>query len=106
VEIASALMRRSRDGEFADAERVRAFAALPGDLAALLVVELTPDIVSLSEVESQTVSAKAAGPQGVPGDHRRSRSHGFAVSGSRVMFWLTRNRLAGSYSSLICRRRA
>jgi predicted nucleic acid-binding protein len=49
VEIASALMRRSREGAFADAERHRAFAALPGDMSALLVVELTPDIVARAQ---------------------------------------------------------
>jgi hypothetical protein len=49
VEIASALMRRSREGAFADAERDRAFAALPADMAALLVVELTSDIVTLAQ---------------------------------------------------------
>jgi uncharacterized protein len=59
VEIASALMRRSREGAFADAERVRAFAALPGDLAALLVVELTPDIVTRAQALLQRHALRA-----------------------------------------------
>ena len=46
VEIASALMRRSREGAFANAERARAFHALEPDLAAMLLVELTPEIVA------------------------------------------------------------
>jgi predicted nucleic acid-binding protein len=59
VEIASALMRRSREGAFADAERVRAFAVLPGDLAALLVVELTPDIVTRAQALLQRHALRA-----------------------------------------------
>jgi predicted nucleic acid-binding protein len=49
VEITSALMRRSREGAFVDAERDRAFAVLSRDMAALLVVELTPDIVARAQ---------------------------------------------------------
>jgi predicted nucleic acid-binding protein len=45
VEIASALMRRSRDGTLSEKSRDRALAVLDGDLAAMLVVELTPGIV-------------------------------------------------------------
>jgi hypothetical protein len=50
VEITSALMRRSREGAFGDVERGRAFAALRRDMTALLVVELTPDIVTRAQV--------------------------------------------------------
>jgi len=42
-------MRRSREGAFVDAERDRAFAVLSRDMAALLVVELTPDIVARAQ---------------------------------------------------------
>lgn len=56
VEIASALMRRSREGAFSDAERDRAFAALTADMSALLVVELTPEIV----IRAQTLLQRHA----------------------------------------------
>ena len=46
VEIVSALMRRAREGGFGNAERDRAFAALEADMAAMLVVELTSEIVT------------------------------------------------------------
>ena len=46
VEIASALMRRSREGAFSDTERDRAFAALDADMLAMLVVELTAEVVA------------------------------------------------------------
>jgi predicted nucleic acid-binding protein len=45
VEIVSALMRRSREGTVSDKNRDRALAVLDGDMAAMLVVELTPGIV-------------------------------------------------------------
>lgn len=44
VEIASALVRRCREGSFPVSERDRVLAALPLDLAAMFVVELTPEV--------------------------------------------------------------
>lgn len=44
LEIASALMRRSREGSISNAERDRAFAALEADMASMLFVELTPEV--------------------------------------------------------------
>lgn len=46
VEVASALVRRAREGAFSTDERDRALASLTDDLAALIVVELTPEIAS------------------------------------------------------------
>ena len=46
VEIASAIIRRSREGAFTIAKRDRMLAALQTDFPALLVVELTPEITS------------------------------------------------------------
>lgn len=46
VEIASALMRRTREGAISDEQRERAFLALEMDMAAMLVVELTPEVVT------------------------------------------------------------
>jgi len=46
VEIASALVRRSREGAFSQAARDRALAALDADMTALLVVELTAGVVT------------------------------------------------------------
>lgn len=59
VEIASALMRRSREGAFADAERDRAFATLTADMSALLVVELTPEIVTRAQTLLQRHALRA-----------------------------------------------
>lgn len=49
VEIVSALMRRSREGTLSEKNRERAIAVLDGDLAAMLVVELTPGIVTRAQ---------------------------------------------------------
>ena len=49
VEIASALMRRSRDGALSDKNRDRALTVLDGDLAAMVVVELSPEIVTRAQ---------------------------------------------------------
>lgn len=46
VEIASALMRRWREGSFGTAERDRALAALVADLGALTIVEIAPSIAA------------------------------------------------------------
>jgi predicted nucleic acid-binding protein len=46
VEIASALVRRSREGAISAEQRERALAVLDTDMSALLVVELTPAIVA------------------------------------------------------------
>lgn len=50
IEIVSALMRRSREGTLLEKNRERALAVLDGDLAAMLVVELTPEIVTRAQV--------------------------------------------------------
>ncbi len=44
VEVASALVRRAREGAFTLAERDRALASLENDFAALIIVELTQEI--------------------------------------------------------------
>jgi len=49
VEIASALISRTREGSISDAQRERAMAALDADVAAMLVVELTPAIVAMAQ---------------------------------------------------------
>jgi predicted nucleic acid-binding protein len=49
IEVASALMRRSRKGAFGDAERARALASLDADLSAMLIVELTAEVVTLAQ---------------------------------------------------------
>ena len=46
VEVASALVRRAREGVFSTAERDRALAAFASDLEAILVVELTEDVTA------------------------------------------------------------
>jgi predicted nucleic acid-binding protein len=49
VEIASALVRRSREGAISAEQRERALAILDTDMSALLVVELTPAIVARAQ---------------------------------------------------------
>jgi predicted nucleic acid-binding protein len=49
VEIASALIRRSREGLLSEAKREHALTTLNEDLAAMLVVELTREIVARSQ---------------------------------------------------------
>lgn len=44
IEVASAIVRRAREGSFASRARDRMLAALQDDLPALLVVELIPEI--------------------------------------------------------------
>jgi len=46
VEVASALVRRAREGAFTVGERDRALASLADDLATLIIVEFTPDITA------------------------------------------------------------
>lgn len=46
VEVASALMRRWREGSFGTAERDRALAALVGDLGNLTIVEIAAPVTS------------------------------------------------------------
>jgi hypothetical protein len=48
VEIASALIRRWREGDLSAAERDRALAALAADLAVMNVVELAPEVSALA----------------------------------------------------------
>jgi hypothetical protein len=51
IEVASALARREREGAFTAAERDRALKRLNADLAAWIVVELTPELT----VDAQTL---------------------------------------------------
>lgn len=44
VEVASALVRRAREGAFSIEERDRALASLSDDFASLIIVEFTPEI--------------------------------------------------------------
>lgn len=46
VEVASALIRRAREGAFTVDERDRALASLTDDFAALIIVEFTPEITA------------------------------------------------------------
>jgi hypothetical protein len=46
IEIASALARREREGAFTLAERDRAIKTLNADLAAYILVELTPELAA------------------------------------------------------------
>lgn len=46
VEVASALMRRWREGRFSTAARDRALVALAGDLEALAIVEIAPPVTA------------------------------------------------------------
>ncbi len=46
VEVASALVRRAREGAFSFEERDRALASLADDLTALIIVELTAEIAA------------------------------------------------------------
>jgi predicted nucleic acid-binding protein len=46
VEVASELVRRAREGAFTMEERDRALASLANDVAALIIVELTPEITA------------------------------------------------------------
>jgi len=46
VEVASAIARRCREGSFSVTERDRVFTVLPLDLAAMLVLEVTPEITA------------------------------------------------------------
>jgi predicted nucleic acid-binding protein len=48
TEIASAVVRRCREGAFPATERDRALAALQNDFRSLYVAELTPDVSALS----------------------------------------------------------
>ena len=48
VEVTSALMRRAREGEVSKRATDRAVAGLRTDMSAMLVVELTPQIVTLA----------------------------------------------------------
>jgi predicted nucleic acid-binding protein len=46
VEVASALIRRAREGAFTVEERDRALASLADDFATLIIVEFTPEITA------------------------------------------------------------
>lgn len=46
VEVASALVRRAREGAFSIEERNRALASLSDDFATLIIVEFTPEITA------------------------------------------------------------
>jgi predicted nucleic acid-binding protein len=49
LEIASALARRAREGAISEGDLDRALAALQDDLAAMLLVELTPEVVTRAQ---------------------------------------------------------
>jgi predicted nucleic acid-binding protein len=49
VEIASALARRTREGTLTEADRDHAFAALQEDMTAMLIVELTPEVITRAQ---------------------------------------------------------
>lgn len=49
VEVASAIVRRSRENKFSADDRVRALRALERDLDEMLIVELTPDVAHLAK---------------------------------------------------------
>lgn len=49
VEIASALMRRAREGALSHKQRDRALAALDSDVTAMLLVELSPEVVKRAQ---------------------------------------------------------
>lgn len=56
IEIVSALARREREGTFTSAERDRAVRRLTADLAACILVELTPELAG----DAQTLLLKHA----------------------------------------------
>ena len=59
VEIASALARRAREGTVSHEDRERALAALQVDLSALLIVELTPEVVIQAQALLQRHSLRS-----------------------------------------------
>jgi predicted nucleic acid-binding protein len=59
VEIASALARRAREGAISVEDSERALTALRDDLTAMLVVELTPEVVTRAQVLLQRHSLRA-----------------------------------------------
>ena len=59
VEITSALTRRTREGAISAEDCERAVAALGDDLAAMLVVELTPEVVARAQSLLQRHSLRA-----------------------------------------------
>ena len=59
MEITSALVRRSREGGISDEQRERALAVLDSDVSAMLVVELTPAIVTLAQALLRRHSLRA-----------------------------------------------
>jgi predicted nucleic acid-binding protein len=61
VEVASALARLAREGAFSITERDRALAAVEVDFAAILVVELTPEIAARARTLLQRHQLRAGG---------------------------------------------
>jgi predicted nucleic acid-binding protein len=59
VEIASALARRAREGAISREDCERAMAALREDLTAMLVVELTPEVVTRAQALLRRHSLRA-----------------------------------------------
>jgi len=60
VEIVSALMRRSREGAVSDPDCRRAVGAVTADLAAMLVVELSSEIVTIAQTLLQRYPLRAS----------------------------------------------
>jgi predicted nucleic acid-binding protein len=61
VEIASAVARRTREGAISPENRERTLAALQVDLSAMLIVELTADVVVRAQALLQRHSLRAGG---------------------------------------------
>lgn len=59
VEVASALARRTRDGDIAAADGERALGSLSDDLAAMHVVELVPDVTERARLLLRRQSLRA-----------------------------------------------
>jgi uncharacterized protein len=60
VEIASALARRAREGAISHDDRERTLAALQVDLSAMLIVELTSEVVGRAQALLHRYSLRAA----------------------------------------------
>ena len=62
IEVASALVRRGREGAFTVAERDRALASLADDLATLIIVEFTPEITAEARASCSAIACELVTP--------------------------------------------
>jgi hypothetical protein len=62
VEIASALVRRAREGAFTVKERDRALASLADDFATLIIVEFTSEITTNARASCSAIAFGPATP--------------------------------------------